>query len=226
MNYIWKNYNTYKKFRIDFTRSSPYVETLNVENDTVFVNTAIRFDEFLFPTGFTEFDNDKFIDLLYNYMNDARYSDIASVLMHYMANLDRVKGIKSLDILRIFERNLILNLSYGEFTKTEFLKLSNKNQDIILTYLAKYDFDKQRENFFVYALYKIFDNMQIYYENDTNILHIYIAEIRSSENENMVKLLEFLFKCVSTKAEYMWLNEHFAVVDYENTMVIDSITIY
>lgn len=221
MAYIWENYKTDKKFTIS-EEVSPYLELWDNSEKTVNVNIFFRLSELLFPSSFTK-DEKSFHCLWDQYQNNFRYKEIANLLLHAQAQLDRKKGMTVIDILAIGAYQEIQLAVYGEWLRDAFESLELQDKIIILDCLARYNLSGQRTTFFDEAIFRCFAKTQIYYEKSTTKLYIYIEEEKEEKNLNKFAIIEYLFKDIELKTEIMWKREHFGIIGIEQTMKIEEI---
>ena len=222
MSYIWQEYSKQNRFKVTFEKISPYLEVWDMnDKNNISVNPLIRINETLFP----DLDTEQMIDLSKKYESEENYIEIVNLIIHEIAQIDRIKGIDLLYIWGAFERKTIEEGIYGIECASLFNAISNKKkQDILLRYLAKYDMSKQRENMFDSALNALFNGVKMYYERSTDHVHIYIDEPKNDDNENLYSLVSLLFKDINIKDEVTW-NNHFGIIGFDAVMIQDEIQI-
>ena len=89
-----ENYSIDKKYRIG-ERICPYIEVLNSRTDPVDVNPLIRFSR-IFDAWFQDNSGEVFaFDALTKNLSKEGVDQIVDVLFHYLAQLDRTKGLDS-----------------------------------------------------------------------------------------------------------------------------------
>lgn len=203
---------------------SPCMEVIDTTCDDIPVNINYRLSHIFFPISYINYDKEKQDEMFKMYTNDKK--EWFSVITHFIANLDLLRGLKSLDLVMILEEEMIIAGRYSQEFKTNFLSLLPHDKYFILLYLSQYDISAQIKPIFENALIKIFDEIQIFYEVDTGINHIYINKDRCDYNVMLYNLIEFLFKDMTIKVEIMWKHELFGLVDLEETMIIDQLVIY
>lgn len=226
MSYIWQEYSKQNRYKVTFEKISPYLEVwyMNDKNN-ISVNPFIRINRILFPDPDSETDSEKIIELSNKYESEENYIEIANLIIHEIAQFDRLKGIDLLYVLGDIERKNIEEVKYGSECATLFNAVSDKKkQDILLRYLAKYDMTKQRESMFDSALNALFNGVKMYYERSTDHVHIYIDEPKSDDNENLYSLVSLLFKDINIKDEVTW-NNHFGIIGFDAVMIQDEIQI-
>lgn len=114
---------------------------------------------------------------------------------------------------------------YGEEIKEIFDHLQERDKNIVLRYLTKYNLNAQRETVFDGALNALFDKVRLYYENSMDIIYVYIEEDKNEYNQKLYQLCEYFFKDFGIKTEVMWRKEHFGVIGIEDSMIIERITL-
>lgn len=224
MSYIWNDYSWENQFRVSQDRVSPYMEVWDREGPLVFVNIFYRIYEFLMPRELFDCAEDvnRQMEL---YIRDERYKDMANLIMHYLARMDGLKGLRLSDIMeRICEREMEAG-RYGEKARAEFAGLDQREREIILRYLAKYNLDVQRETVFDGVLRALFHELRLYYENSTDTVYVYIGDEKSQYHSRVFELCRYLFMDVGIKAEVMWKGEHFGVLGVDDSMIIGKTAI-
>lgn len=223
MAYIWQNYSDNKKYRIATESISPYVEVWENSGDTVLVNVFYRLYDCLFPEQYGS-EIELFNDLFEKYLNTPKYSELANILMHFLARLDLQHGWDCFDILSCIEKERIDNGVYGCQIKDIFNRIrDNSSKNKLLRYLAKYDFEEQRETVWDAAMYAIFKNVEFYYEKSTSIVHICLSVEKNEQNELLYYICELLFKDLYLKVCVHW-NEKIAIIGNDDFMKIGSIS--
>lgn len=221
MSYIWQEYSRNNRFTVSFERISPYMEVWDMnDKNNISVNPFYRIYEIIFPDD----DPEKIIELAYKYDNIPQYKDIVNLLIHEIAQTDRLKGTDLLFVMELIEERFIQEGKYGHECRSLFNSVSAEKQELILRYLSKYDISDQRENVFDSVLSAMFDDARMYYERSTEHVHIYINEVASDENINALSLASILFKNINIQTEVTWDN-HFGIIGFDNVMKQDSIQI-
>lgn len=222
MAYIWEEYKESNLFKIAYDNVSPYMEVWDKKGEIIFVNIYYRIFELLFPEGFRE-ESDKVDELLSRYMENDRYGDIANLIIHFKAILDLQRGINLQRIIEELEFFSINAGCYGEKLKSNFNKLKRVDQNIILRYLAKYDWNRQKENVFDVVIYSLFHRVDFYYEKSTDIVHLYIADEKNEYNSLLYFVSEYLFKDIKIQVEVIWQN-HFGIIGMDDLMRIGELS--
>ena len=221
MAYIWQEYDKNSRFVVSFEGMSPYMEVWDLYNKkNISVNPFYRIGDMLFPFE----DAEKITDLADKYKNYGSYADIVNLIIHEIAQVDRIKGIDILFFCSCIEKKLILSGKYGNECAEIFESVSENKQNIILRYLAKYDMSNQRENVFDSSLNALFKGVKMYFENSTGIVHIFINERKTEENLKTYSLASLLFKDINVNDEVTWC-DHFGIIGFDEVMIQDSIQI-
>ena len=92
MAYIWENYNYERRFEVDIENTSSYVEIWDDVGESIKVNVLKRFENIFFPEGIIK-DSEDFKELEDKYRIIDKYKWISNILLHYLAQLDLLKGI-------------------------------------------------------------------------------------------------------------------------------------
>lgn len=221
MAYIWQDYNSSNRFTVSFENLSPYMEIWDMSNpDNIAVNPFYRISEVIFPCS----DSDSIKNLADKYQTSANYKDIVNLVIHEIAQTDRLKGMDLIFFLSEVERSYILEGYYGDECCKMFNSIAENKRKVILRYLAKYDILYQRENMLDSVLNSLFDTVKMYYEQSTETVLVYISEEESSENKTLFSLVTYLFKDLNVKTEVTW-KKHFGIIGNDCTMLQDSIQI-
>lgn len=219
MAYIWQEYSKNNRFVISFEGISPYMEVWDFnDKNNISVNPFCRIGEILFPDE----DAEKIIELSGKYENDKNFTDIVNLIIHEIAQTDRIKGIDLMFIYSHIEKKFIMDGKYGKECTALFNSIPKNKQDILLRYLAKYDMSNQRENVFDSALNALFEGVKMYFEHSTGVVHIFINEKKTEENLKVYSLVSILFKDVNVNDEVTWRN-HFGIIGFDNVMIQDEI---
>lgn len=219
MAYIWSDYDPKIKYRIDFGRISPYLEVWEREGNTVYVNVFYRLCEFLFPQEVAG-DRKRFAELMERYEEDPRWQEIANLLMHWIAQADRQKGLSLQELVMWRVQEDILAGRYGDWLKEQFFGITEGQKDILLWYLAEYSQKRQRVVVYGSVLHRIFHTVRLYYEKSTGIVHLYIGQEQNEENAKLLAIIDYLFRDREIKVQVMWRGEHFGVIGVDETMRI------
>lgn len=224
MAFIWQEYSKENRYKVSFEKISPYMEVWDTyDKKNIAVNTFFRISDLLFPVS--ENEPEELIRLADKYENEDNYADIANLIMHEIAQTDRLKGLDLNYIYEELERRKIESGRYGEECAVRFKAVSDPaKQRIILRYIVKYDMKKQRESMYDSVLNALFGNVRMYYENSTEHVHIYIGEEKTADNENLYLLATLLFKDVNVKTETTW-EYHFGIIGFDEVMIQDEIQI-
>lgn len=190
------------------------------DKNNISVNPFYRIYKIIFPYD----EDEKIIELAQKYGSVLPYQDIVNLIIHEIAQTDRLKGIDLLYVLENIEKRFIQEGKYGCECRSLFNAVSAEKQELILRYLSKYDISEQRNSIFDSVLSAMFDDVRMYYENSTECVHIYINEIESDENVKALTLASILFKDINVKTEVTW-DEHFGIIGFDNVMKQDGIQI-
>lgn len=221
MAYIWQEYSKSNRFVISFEKISPYMEVWDLnDKNNISVNPFYRIGEMLFPDE----DTENIIGLSEKYESDKNYTDIVNLIIHEIAQIDRIKGIDLRLIYSFIERKFILDGKYGKECAALFKSIPKDKQEILLRYLSKYDMSNQRENVFDSALNALFEGVKIYFEHSTGIVHIFINERKTEESLKLYSLASVLFKDVNVNDEVTW-SDHFGIIGFDEVMIQDEIQI-
>jgi len=225
MGYIWEQYSPDNRYRIETEGISPYTEVWGNESGQIAVNVLYRFEEIFFPKKQMK-DETAFRKQMELYEANPKYEEFANLLFHYLAQLERKTGMGKLECLIEQSYIEIMEGRYGEKFREKFVGIDKRRQFILLKNLAIYDEKNQRETMIGSALQETFGWVQLYYENTTGMIHIYINQGETEENKLIYEAICYLFQDIGTKMEVMWRGQHFGIIGMEEVMKIDGIGIY
>lgn len=234
MAYIWTDYSPAKTYRISTTGVSPYLEVWDARGDEVPVNLFYRLFPLLLPmeafpdeaslrrqlrlySGETAEDGER-----------GRYPDIANLLLHWLAQLDRLRGMRLEEAVDgLLEEEILCGAYGGEAADTFRAAFGDGEPDgrsrrAFLRCLTESLLGAQRETAFDVALYALFPDTRLYYERSTDTVHIYLGEARSEKADARYRLCDFFFRDLLLRVQVMWKGEHFGVVGWDCTMAADQ----
>lgn len=222
MGYIWTNYDSEKIFNLFI--DSPYMETWDNSKKNVGVNIDIRLDELFFPKNLLE-NIDKTGDLFISYESDLRYKDIFNILCHFVVKLDRNMGItyKNLTDLNVYKN--IEDGFYGENARNKFKELTEKDKIKICRCIGKYVNSEEREIQIDSAIKYFFDEVNLFYEQSTKIIHVCIFEEGNKYNQNVFSCICYFLQDIKIDMRVYWLKEHFGIIGIDETMGVDNIVL-
>ena len=160
MAYIWENYNYERRFEVDIENTSSYVEIWDDGGESIKVNVLKRFENIFFPEGIIK-DSEDFKELEYKYRNIDKYKWISNILLHYLAQLDLLKGITRKEEM-IQMKNKEVHKYLNDELNSFFLRLNQENQYKILNLLVEKEKRENRVSLFDTALKELFGTVQIY----------------------------------------------------------------
>ena len=206
MSYIWEKYSSEKHFRIG-ARVCPYLEVFENDLDYIEVNPMIRFSEII-DLETMKYDNN---------------GDIQNVVFHYLAQLDRVKGMCSFQALEEKIRNEIEKGYWGEVTAIAWNSLTKNDQEIILCDLAQRLLN-DNQTYFMETVGKLFSEASLCYEEKTELYYLYIKEEESNYNKQLLEIVRYLFWNMNKRVLVVW-KYHYGIIGCEDSMHVDFIQI-
>lgn len=233
MAYIWTNYSPERRYALSGRHISPYMEVWDSGMDPIPVNIFYRLHSLLLPEGsFRDKAAREYevSELLLNYMGegaDQRYPEIANVVIHYIAQLDRLRGLRLEEVVDALLEEDIRGGVYGDWARDTFQDvfqadgLDQEYRRAFLRCLTKYTLGIQRENVFDTALYALFSDTRLYFEKSTETLHIYLGDEHTPKAEKRYRLCEFFFQDLLLCTSVMWKGGHFGVIGWDESMVLD-----
>ncbi|MDN5305234.1 MAG: hypothetical protein PWP46_2121 [Fusobacteriaceae bacterium] len=201
---------------------SPYIEINNSDLNRlplkeIEVNPYYRFPEIfinIFNTGFEDLEAwNSIVEYMFN------------MTMHFFAKLDSHRGYyKELFIVE----KLINELSsgkWGEEVKTKYVKLKKDEKQALAYNLFRFYDIGDSLFFFVKSIKDIIAGTIIYKKKVNKKYILYIGCKKTKETVEKLELIKLLFLPFKDEIEVYWEN-HFGVIDRQETMKIDEIAIF
>lgn len=211
MAYIWEDYDPKKKYFVA-KKVCPYIEVFHCSPTVSEVNPLLRFSEL-----FELLHNEE----LREYVDD--WADLENVVFHYLAQLDKCKGMNYVQSIIEHCREEIYSGYYGERVKSLWDTLYEEDRKIILYELSQ-RLLTDRDTFFADAMGKVFPLFSICFEKNTSTYYLYIGAEKKPYNENKYNLLRILFWNKKLRINPIW-EYHYGIVGADDTMQIDFIQI-
>lgn len=223
MSYIWEDYNSKNYYYMPDGKQSYYEEIWKKCKKNIPVNIYNRFQDVFFPEALIK-EKSKIIELNNKYKHDKKYRDVVNLILHQLVFFDRIRGI-TLDEIK-------MAILYDEINQGYF---GNELKDYISElkfcdlYVVLKEYIKSLESTYTVfdeVLKLLFGKIFIYNERYTQKIMICIEKVRTEYNEKLFFILKFLFANMRLNIEVFWKNEHFGIIDNEETMRIDNLAIY
>ena len=211
MAYIWENYSS-DKFYLSGKNICPYIEVMSNKTSYVEVNPLIRFHEL-----FVKLYDDEILDYVDN------MDEVENVVFHFLAQLDKNKGLNFRQNIIEKIRNDICNGIYGSFIQGNWNTLLYEDQEIILYELSQ-RLLVDKEVFFMDAMNKLFPLSSLCYEKNTKIYYLYVGVENTGYNTKKYELTKYLFWNKNLTLKIVW-KAHYGIVGIFDTMKIDEIQI-
>ncbi len=185
------------------------------------VNPLIRFSR-IFDSSFGESDEGTFaLDCLTSEIGAEGTGQIVNVLFHYLAQLDRTKGLdKNQRVIEELQDEIEKGL-WGRVIRELTGKMTDDDRERILYVLAQRVL-RDNQSFFMEAVGKLFAVSSLCYEEKTKLFYLYIGTEKNDYNINKLDLIIRLFWTIDMELKVVW-NQHYGVVGCDDTMHIDSI---
>ena len=153
--------------------------------------------------------------------------ELFNIICHFLAQIELKKGMTKLDYYLDFIERDIAKGCFGLNFSKEFYTLFTREEREKLIYIIYYNYlnENNLENFCL-AVQKIFINSIIYdFKENTNEIIIFISNKKNEMNLKKIEILEELFLPLGIKINLFWEN-HFGIIDNDDTMIIDNISIF
>lgn len=211
MAYIWENYSS-DKFFVSGKNICPYIEMFGEPSKRNEVNPLIRFSELfelLHSDDINEvIDNEEVVD---------------NILYHYLAQLDKCKGMNYKQRIIEMIRNELIEGYFGEKAKALWSELNLDDKETVL-YLLVERLLHDSDCYFMEAVSKLSRNSSLCYEEKTDTYYLYVGEVDSNYNKNKYELIKTLFWPVKKKLKPVW-GTHYGIIGIMDTMKINAIQI-
>ena len=231
MNYIWEllikaEKQGITKKEIHFTQAqnfSPYMElspqiinTQLIEHEhPIEVNLYYRYFE-IFKEIFHP--NSKINEEIKEYLVD--------IVIHFLAEIDRRQGMNKREYyIRFLWRDILGNV-FGTHMSDIFYTFSKTEQELILFNILRLYQTGETLYLLKDTLKRLFANCTIYTKSEgTDEVLLYIGKAKNSIDHGKVQFVQTLFLPIGFNLEVYWEN-HFGIIDTEETMQIDRIALY
>ena len=223
MSYLWENYSVNKKYRIG-KKICPYIEVLNSRTNPVDVNPLIRFSR-IFNVSFQNASGGDVsaFDALVENLPEKGVDQIVDVLFHYLAQLDRTKGLDSGQRLIEKLRDEVDRGMWGKKTKDLLREMTEVDRESILYVLSRRIL-VDRQSFFMEAVGKTFPFSSLCFEKETNVYYLYVGSEETAYNRQKLDLIKTLFWTVDWKLIVVWYC-HYGIIGCDDAMRIGNIQI-
>ncbi|TYQ16929.1 UNVERIFIED_CONTAM: hypothetical protein Cloal_3510 [Acetivibrio alkalicellulosi] len=229
MNYAWDMIIIARQLGIDLKKInfvvaksySPYMELSNTEINSqdiegdVEVNPYYRFYE-IFKNMFNVNDTEN--------MEFKKY--LFDVTMHFLTKIDTFEGMNKKEYYKRFILTDIDNEMFGGKLKEKLKLFSVNEQDVLAHNIIRLYITGEMLYLFKDTIRKIFKNSIVYvnYEAKDELL-FYISHKKTTINEAKIELIKEVFLPIKFRTEIYW-NQHFGIIDVEETMEIDNLALY
>ena len=198
---------------------SPYVEvsfaemnTVVLENAEVGVNPLYRFGDIF---------SEVFSPDLHAY--EKTRTLFLDVFIHYMARTDLLSGMHRQEYYLWFLREDLLSKVYGERAAQAFSLFDQAGQRRIATALLSLYRSGHGKVIFRELVTKLYENAIVYEGRDrAEALYLYVGKRETEEERKRVGFLIDTFLPVNEEVEVFYDN-HFGILDLEETMILDRI---
>ncbi|MEJ6949908.1 iron-dependent peroxidase [Natronospora cellulosivora (SeqCode)] len=229
MDYLWDvlikaKTNGVNSKKITFElgeRFSPYMElsdtyiNFNSINNKVDINPYYRFYD-IFKDLF---------DPTYEENMELRQV-LLDILIHFLTRLDLKRGMDKKEFYKLFIYREIRNGSFGKEVQKGIEFFSIKEKNILLENILKLYITNNHMFCLKNTIKKIYTNSVVYINKlDENEVLVYLINQDSQKNINIIKAIENIFLPINFNMKVYW-RFHFGVIGLQETMKINSISIY
>lgn len=206
MSYIWEDYACDKKFIVG-RKVCPYMEVYENNSVCAEINPMIRFPEII-DLDALKYDNS---------------GEVQNIVFHYLAQLDKVKGLSYFQSIIESVREEIDKGYWGKNTSNLWRKLSLDNQEIIISVLVQRLLNDNK-TYFMDVIGKLFPEASLCYEKKTNQYYLYIRAEENTYNSDLIAIAKILFLNIKNKVLTVWEN-HYGIIGTDDTMHIGRIQV-
>lgn len=222
MSYIWENYSVEKEYRIG-EKLCPYIEALDQYSAIIDVNPLLRFAAVFDAVFSDEQEETCAFDTLCEHIGKEGSKQFVNVLFHFLANLDRTKGLDSTQQVMEKLRDEIRRGMWGSAVQSRFEGLTDRDKECILFVLSERVLNDE-QSYFMEAVAKAFPVSSLCYEKKTDLYYLYIGSERTDYNIKKLEVIKILFWTINRKLETVW-DQHYGIIGCDDTMHIDGIRI-
>ena len=185
MAYLWENYSKENEYHLA-EKICPYVEVLNQNTYAVNVNPLIRFSR-IFDSAFGDGNERTFaFDSLTSLIGAEGTEQIVNVIFHYLAQLDRAKGLDKIQRMIEELQNEIEQGLWGKKIKALMGEMTDADRESIL-YVLTQRVISDHQSFFMEAVGKSFPISSLCYEEQTELFYLYIgSEKKTIIQKNLI----------------------------------------
>ena len=231
MNYLWELLLKAQEQGVDVKTLrfvpakvySPYMELsqIDINNQDIREGQEIEVNPYY---RFYPIFKDMFLPDLHE-CEDLRRS-LFHLILHFIAENDRLQGMNRNEYYMKFLYEDIKNGTYGDQIKTLFELFSKKEKRILLNRILKLYFCGDSLELLKDVIRTLFAKVVIYNSNeDPYELVIFIGAIRTDLLEQKIRLVLQLFANIKYNVE-VYYEYHFAILEVDDTSVMDEIALY
>lgn len=224
MNYIWNNYSEENKFVISKCGLQSGKEVLDVSSDAVSVNVLGRLFDLVFPGKYIG-SEDKYVQLIEQYLTSPEYKEIFNLLIHFQASFDRNCGFSVQDIVAMNIEEQINDGVFGEEIYNLYSECDLDRRCILLDFYARELISGGKNELFEECIAAIFGQVNIYFQRSTCCSYIYIHREKNEKDLRTVRLAMLLLCRLGRNVKIMWKGEHIPIIGTEYSMIIGNMSI-
>lgn len=148
---------------------------------------------------------------------------LENVIFHYLAQLDKNKGLSYKQVIAEKLREEVGNGFWGEEISTLWKEIDPSDKEILL-YVLVQKMLNDNQTFFMEAVGKMFLNSSLCYEEKTQQYYLYLGAAETEYNLIKIKMIKIMFWNLKSKLLIIW-DKHYGIVGIDDTMRIDCIQI-
>ncbi|MFW6288079.1 MAG: iron-dependent peroxidase [bacterium] len=229
MDYIWDVLINAKKQRMNLkdvnfsiaNRFSPYMELSDSFINFKAVEELVEINPYY-----------RFFDIFKN-LFDVNYYDnlqlrhaLMDIVVHFLGQLDLKRGMDRIEFYKLFFFREIKSGNFGEDVQTGIVSFSIDEKNILLSNLYKLYITGDHIFYMKNTIKDIFAGSIVYINKlDKNEILVYIKQADSLNNIRKMEVLEQLFLPINFNVKVYW-RFHFGIIDVNETMKVNSISIY
>lgn len=221
MSYIWEKYSEDAKYHISGD-VCPYIEVFDSDGLRIGVNPLIRFSQ-IFNSTFESDEGSFVFDTLLELLGGECVEKIVDVIFHYLAQLDKTKGLD-------LNQRMIEKISeeidkglWGEKAKDLVGKMTTDDKEKILHVLC-YRVQNDNQSYFMEAIGRAFSVSSLCFDKKTNKNYLFIGMEESDYNVNKLELIKLFFWSINRDLTVIW-KYHYGIIGCDDTMHINEIQI-
>lgn len=210
MSWIWEGYDPASRL-VCGSSVSPYIEMLVLGE----VNPLLRFAEIF----------DAYSEIRRSHTDQIFVNELDNMVFHYLAQLDRLFGLTRKQVLMDLMQEAINNGAFGDTAKQLWNVIDDTAKEAVISTLTEKYLGGSRDDYYVRAVKRAFDGMELVYEKSTKRYYLYLGAKKSEQRKKTIELIGHLFWKFDEQLPLVVWQYHYGIIGYDETMRISKITV-